>query len=244
MNQSWIHYLPIATSVLSIAFTIVLIRAALVRRSGPHLWWCAFGAFSYGLGTIAEASITLAGNSVWQTKAWYITGALLGGYPLAQGAAFLHMKRKKAMLWGYITATFVVIASTLVILSPVNIRLLEPTRPSGAILSWHWVRLMTPFINLYAATFLIGGAVVSAVSFRKHPHMRHRYFGNVLIAVGALLPGIGGGMAKAGIVEALYVLELCGLILIWAGYGVIASYKAQPKTVEPVREQRVAVGAM
>ena len=31
-------------------------------------------------------------------------------------------------------------------------------------------------------------------------------------------PAASGGMAQAGIVEALYVGELVGLILIWAGY--------------------------
>ena len=40
-----------------------------------------------------------------------------------------------------------------------------------------------------------------------------------LIAAGALLPGIGGVMAKAGVIEGLYVGELLGLILIWAGYA-------------------------
>jgi hypothetical protein len=39
--------------------------------------------------------------------------------------------------------------------------------------------------------------------------------------VGAILPGIGGGFARAGVVEVLYVGELIGLILIWMGFRVI-----------------------
>jgi len=39
-----------------------------------------------------------------------------------------------------------------------------------------------------------------------------------MIAVGALLPGIGGAATRAGYVEALYVTELLGLLLIYAGY--------------------------
>jgi len=35
--------------------------------------------------------------------------------------------------------------------------------------------------------------------------------------MGALLPGIGGSLAKAGIVEALYLGECVGLLLIWLG---------------------------
>ena len=50
------------------------------------------------------------------------------------------------------------------------------------------------------------------------------YFGStslvvyMLLVVGAILPAIGGTMAKAGTVEALYVAELLGLALIWIGY--------------------------
>ena len=46
--------------------------------------------------------------------------------------------------------------------------------------------------------------------------------GNTLIAIGALLPGIGGAFTRAGYVEVLYVTELVGLVLIWAGYWAIA----------------------
>ena len=77
---------------------------------------------------------------------------------------------------------------------------------------------MTPLLNGYAALFLIGGAVYSAIRFAAKGGCGNRALGNSLIAFGALLPGIGGGMAKAGMVEALYLGEFVGLIFIWAGY--------------------------
>jgi hypothetical protein len=43
---------------------------------------------------------------------------------------------------------------------------------------------------------------------------------NVLIAVGAILPGIGGTATRMGYTEVLYVTELAGLLLIWAGYRI------------------------
>ncbi|WP_405284459.1 hypothetical protein V3331_02605 [Gaopeijia maritima] len=36
--------------------------------------------------------------------------------------------------------------------------------------------------------------------------------------MGALLPGIGGMATRMGHTEVLYVMELIGLLLIWAGY--------------------------
>ena len=113
---------------------------------------------------------------------------------------------------------FIIVTSVFVIASPVVIENLEPHRPTGDILGWTWVRAMTPVINLYAAAFLIGGAVLSAARYLGQPGLQNRAVGNALIAVGAILPGIGGSMAKAGVIEALYVGEFVGLILIWAGY--------------------------
>jgi hypothetical protein len=73
-------------------------------------------------------------------------------------------------------------------------------------------------INLYAAGFLIGGAVLSSYRYFADKCMKHRAIGNALIAIGAILPGIGGIAAKSGSVELLYITELFGLMLIWAGY--------------------------
>ncbi|MCJ7781900.1 MAG: hypothetical protein MUQ27_13865, partial [Acidimicrobiia bacterium] len=43
------------------------------------------------------------------------------------------------------------------------------------------------------------------------------------IAVGALLPAIGGAFARFGRIEVAYVTELIGLVLIWVGYRVIVT---------------------
>jgi hypothetical protein len=86
------------------------------------------------------------------------------------------------------------------------------------VLEWAWVRGFSPFINLYAVIFLIGGAVLSAIRYSADPATQHRMVANVLIAAGAILPGIGGAATRVGYTEVLYVTELIGLLLMWAGY--------------------------
>jgi len=223
MDRQAVHYLPIFTTALAAVFCVVLLRAALVRRSGPHLWWWAAGAFFYGLGTALESTVTLFGNSVTLTKAWYIAGALLGGYPLAQGVAYLLLPRRTANLLAGLTLTVVFLATMAVILSPADLARLEAHRPTGAVIAWKAVRWTTPLINLYSFVLLVGGAAWSARRYAGSSATRHRAVGNGLIAAGALLPGVGGAMAKGGLVEALYVGECVGLILIWTGYGIIAA---------------------
>ena len=51
--------------------------------------------------------------------------------------------------------------------------------------------------------------------------------GKAFIAGGAMLPGIGGGMAKAGMVEGLYIGEFLGIILIWIGYSFCVRRKSE-----------------
>jgi hypothetical protein len=181
------------------------------------MWW-AIGVFTYGLGTFFESWITLFGNSVALNKSWYIAGAILGGYPLAQGSVYLHFSRRTANVLTAITLPFVILSAIFVFLSPVDESLIQSFRPSGASLQWQWVRLLTPIINTYSAIFLIGSALYSAIRFSKIENGRNRAIGNAFITVGALLPGIGGGMAKAGMVEALYIGEFIGIILIFIGY--------------------------
>ena len=213
---SAVHYLPILTTALSALFATSLYRRWRARRS-PHLWWWAFGITTYGLGTAIESTITLGGNSVLLTKIWYIAGAILGGYPLAQGSLYLSWPRRLANVLTAASLTLVIVAAILVILSPVNLAALDPVRPSGAVLAWSWVRLLTPFINMYAVFFLIGGAIRSAWRHYRERGHKYRAAGNALIAVGAILPGVGGSFAKVGMVEVLYVGECIGIMLIWIG---------------------------
>jgi hypothetical protein len=212
-----VHYLPILTTLFSVYF-LTDIGGRYLTKGGRHLLWWAIGVFTYGLGTLFEAWITLFGNSPMLNKGWYVAGAILGGYPLAQGSVYLHFSRRTANILTAVTLPFIIISSILVLLSPVDENLLQTFRPSGASLQWQWVRLLTPFINTYSAIFLIGSAFYSAVRYAKVENGKNRAIGNAFITIGALLPGIGGGMAKAGMVEALYVGEFIGIILIYTGY--------------------------
>jgi hypothetical protein len=215
--RSWIHYIPIVTTCFATFFAVVMFRRWRDKR-GTHVLWWAIGMVSYAAGTLTESLTTLFGWQEAVFRAWYITGALLGGMPLAQGSAYLHLSSRAATRWAIAACSVVVVASVFVILSPIDVAAVEPHRLSGRVLEWNWVRLFSPFVNTYALVFLVGGAVVSAIRFRRDPSLGHRFAGNVAIAVGGLLPGIGGAFTRAGHVEVLYVTELVGLLLIYAGY--------------------------
>lgn len=215
-----IRLIPVLTTALSAGFFFILFNHWRSKGKPPYLFWWTLGVLCYGLGTLTEALVGLFGWSEPVFKAWYILGALLGGFPLAQGSVYLMFQNRTATSMMSVVVTIILIASVFVALSPVDLALVEPERLSGKVMVWWQVRLATPFVNLYAFVFLVGGAVYSARRYFRNRSLE-RYRGNVLIAFGALLPGIGGTFTRFGYTEVLYVTELLGICLIFLGYQMI-----------------------
>lgn len=218
MSSSAVHYIPIATTLLTIPFAMAVGRRYLRYPERLHLLWWTIGIATYGAGTLTESLTTLFGWREPVFRLWYITGALLGGAPLAQGTVYLLLRRKTAHLLTTLLVSAVAIGAVTVWMSPINYDLVEPNRLTGRVFEWTWVRRFSPFINLYAVIFLIGGAILSARRFSRDPATRHRMWANVWIAAGAILPGIGGMATRFGHTEVLYVAEFLGLLLMWRGY--------------------------
>ncbi len=235
-----VHYLPIATTLVAVAFGVVLFRHWRRKPDALYLAWWTFGVAAYGVGTLTESLTTLFGWDPWVFRAWYVSGALLGGFPLAQGTVYLLMKKQTAHVLAAIVVTIILTAAVFVFLSPLDYGAVEGHRLSGRVLEWSWVRAFSPFVNIYAVIFLVGGAAWSAWKYRNAgSEHRQRVLGNVLIAVGAILPGIGGSATRAGYVEVLYVTELVGLLTIWLGYRQIAGDRSQ--SVHHNQQKRTAL---
>jgi hypothetical protein len=213
-----VHFVPLLTTVLSAIFGTIVLGRCFRRPDRPHLGWWAAGIYLYGVGTLTESLVTLLGWGPVLFRLWYISGALLGGLPLAQGSVYFHFSRRTANRMTAVVVPYVALAALAVCLTPLDTALAEPHRLSGKVMIWHWVRLLSPLINLYAVIFLVGTAILSAVRYRRRQAPANLVAGNALIAVGAILPGVGGAFTRMGYVEVLYVAECLGLILIWRGY--------------------------
>ena len=211
-------HLPLVSTCCALFFCTRLFSRYRAKGGGAHLWWWGVGMATYGAGTLTESLTTLVGWQPTVFRFWYITGAFLGGYPLAQGSIYLLMPSTFARWSARLAVSYIVLGAVLVFMTPLDTSLAEVHRLSGRVIEWHWIRLLSIPLNLYSVLFLSGGALLSALRFRQRPPLRNRYLGNIMIAIGAVLPGIGGAMTRAGYVEVLYVTELLGLILIFAGY--------------------------
>lgn len=224
--MSFIHYIPIATTLFSVVFFVELVNHWQRSQKSAYLYWWMIGVFMYGAGTVTESINTLLGYYPANFKAWYIFGALLGGAPLAQGTVHLLMKRKTANTLSLLLSITILVSAILVLLSPLHPVTASHIKLNGKLLEWSFIRLITPFINIYAFVFLVGGAVYSAMLYAKDKGYKDRFYGNLLIALGGLLPGIGGSFTKFGYVEVLYVTEFLGICAIYGGYRIIKTSKS------------------
>ncbi len=222
--QELTEYIPIITTLFAVFFTAEIYSHYKVRKTKYLLWW-TIGVVTFGLGTLAESVNILFGWSELNLRYWYIVGALLGGFPLAQGSVYLLMKQKFANISTVIIVSIIIIASVFVILTPLTIPASFDGKLTGSVFTWQWVRLFSPLINIYAFLFLVGGAIYSAIRYYKLGQKEAPFKGNIFIAIGGLLPGIGGSFTRMGYVEVLFVTELLGLLLIYYGYRIIKAKK-------------------
>jgi hypothetical protein len=229
--QNITHYIPILTTVISFAFTVALYKHWQYKPEAKYLMWWTIGTFCFGIGTLTESINTLVGWSVWNMKAWYISGALLGAFPLAQGTVYLLLKKKTADILAWFFIVYIAIASVAIILAPVDMSIVDPARLTGKVMIWTWARMFSILPNTYALIFLVGGAAWSAIQYARKQGSGNRVLGNWLIAIGGILPGIGGSFTRFGYVEMLFVTEIIGISLIWAGYRVMTQLQTAPVPV-------------
>src|SRR5712691_824711 len=130
-----ISYIPVLTTIFSVFFLSRIIPHYLSKRS-PYLLWWTLGVLTFGLGTLTESINAVFGWSEWNTKILYIVGALLGGYPLAQGTIYLLMKKSFADVSTVVCSAVILVAAVCVLLSPIAILEGFDQRLTGRVFAW------------------------------------------------------------------------------------------------------------
>jgi hypothetical protein len=214
--------LPFTSFVISLVFAALVFRRYSVRR-GVHLLVWGIGLVFYAIGGFCEAYYGVLGWNPLIFRLWYLFGAILVAAWLGQGTVYLLARRK----WANMLMVLLVLGSLYGAVRVFTAEL-DPSRMTASVhtgseLSGHaivtpGVRVLTPFFNLYGTLTLVGGAAWSAWIFWRKRILLHRTIGNILIAVGAMLPAFGGTFSRVGVPGALYLGELLGAVLMFAGF--------------------------
>ena len=215
-------WLPFGSFIISFVFATFIFRRYLERR-GRHLLLWSIGMVFYGIGGFCEAHYGAFGWNALVFRLWYLFGAILVAAWLGQGTVYLLARRKWANWLTALLALGSLYGLVRVFGAELDPDLMTTSVHTGSELSGHaivtsGVRMLTPMFNLYGTVALVGGAAWSAWLFWRKRILLHRTIGNILIAVGAMLPAFGGAFSRMGVSSALYVGELLGAILMFIGF--------------------------
>jgi len=193
------HYISILSTLVTFAFAVAVF-GRYRRRKGTHLLLWGIGLVFYGLGTLSEA-ITIVTFNEYAMKIWYLCGAMLTAAWLGQGTVYLLVrKRGVANSLTVILVVVSLLAAYLVLTAPINAAA-AAAFDTNAPLSEQYkdilvrsgpITFLTIILNIYGTLTLVGGAIYSAYIFWRKRVLADRMIGNILIAVGALMPAMGG----------------------------------------------------
>jgi hypothetical protein len=214
--------LPFVSSIVSFVFAFFVLKRYAARR-GPHLLLWGIGIVFYGIGGSCEAYYGVLGWNPLVFRLWYLFGAMLVAAWLGQGTVYLLARPQWANGLMLVLALGSVYGLIRVFGAELNPALITTSVHTGSELSGQaivtpGVRTLTPFFNLYGTVTLVGGAAWSAWIFWRKRILLHRTIGNILIAIGAILPAFGGTFSRFGLSGALYLSELLGAVLMFIGF--------------------------
>jgi hypothetical protein len=218
------HYLPFLSTLVTFAFAAAVF-ARYLKRHGPHLLLWTIGLLFFGLGTLAEVILGFNFSGL-MLRLWYLSGAMLTAAWLGQGSLHL-LVRKRGVAWTLtgILAVVSLLATVLVLTAPLtpaatsyHVTIAISSQYTDILTRGHLIILLTILLNIYGTLTLVGGAIYSAVIFWRKHVLFNRMIGNVLIAVGALAPAMGGSFVRLGLPDLLYLSELVGVVLMYIGF--------------------------
>jgi hypothetical protein len=209
--------IPLISAIVSFVFGITVLDQYFARRQPFQLLW-TIGLFMYGISAFTEFYTETYGLHLIMFRLWYLFGAICVAAFLGQGTVYLLAKRHTA----HILMAIVVVISVYSVfrLFTTSIDLGTATRLTDKIIVPNDVGILTGLMNVYGTVTLVGGALYSAWIFWKKRILPYRVQSNVLIALGALLPAIGGSLLRLGTARGalFYILELSGVIIIFIGF--------------------------
>ncbi len=215
--------LPLLASIVSFLFAIMVFDQFLRRRKTYQVVW-TIGLLLFMLAAFAQYLGTVFGwrENLNYYRLWYICGAIGTSAFLGMGTVFLITPRKIAqtVLAGLILAF--VVAATLVLTAPVDVLALPANsleEIKGAAYP-AYVRLLTPFFNIFGAGFLAFGAAQSAWTFWRKRIKLYRVWSNAFIFGGALTASAAGTITRFNLSgsDAFSLATLLGVTLIFVGF--------------------------
>lgn len=231
--------LSVISSIVTGAFAVMVLGRWWSKRR-PHLFAWGVGLALYFVGSVSQVILALTWSPLF-FGLWYWAGAIAVAPWLGQGTVYL-LWRKGNIARNIQMALLLVCVMTLpwmLFLTPLDGSYWYPGADMTQIFASVMppfrgsVRVFAPVMNVWGTVALVGGAVWSAWLFRRKQIMRNRVVGNWLIAVGGLLPALGGTLILLGSPAFKYAGEMLGAILIFLGFLLATNLPDDAPSAQP-----------
>jgi hypothetical protein len=221
---------PLAAAIVAVFFAAALARDFVARRRSYLAMWSA-AMLMYG---VASAAVALGAANGWTSgefRVYWALGAVLNVPFLAQGELDLLIHRR-AVRWALYVLLAFVTAYTIAVVRTADVdpAALADELPSGKEVfgDGSAAHRLPQIIAIPAYVVLLAGTIWSAWRMRGRRELRDRFWGTLLIALGAtVIAGFGSAFAALGHLVPFSVALLAGIAVMFAGF-LRATRTAQP----------------
>ncbi len=244
---------PLATGVIGLVYTALLLRQYAARRKPHQLAW-GVGFLIYAVAALMEAySERMQAWDVTVYRIYIVLAASMVGF-LGLGTLFL-ITRKRTL--GYLYLAFVLVCMAVFLFGVFSLpRAATPEEAEAlgrpALLLYRlepgitvggtalgagrsFPRVMSLPLNITGTLLLIGGSAWSIVRFWPKREYRYRVWANALIILGTLIIAGAGSMARAGRTVGLYPAEMVASAILLAGFLMAGTLE---RGAQAIREKR------
>jgi hypothetical protein len=219
LRAMWVF--PAVAALVALAFAAMLARQFATRRRSYQALWAA-ALLMYGVASGAVAFGAANGWTSAEFRVYWALGAVLNVPFLAQGELDLLVRNRAVRSALYVLLAFVT-AYTIarVRTALVDHQALAEDLPSGKEVfgDGSAAHRLPQLVSIPAYLVLVGGASWSAWRMRGRPELRARFWGTLLIAMGAtVIAGFGSAFAALGHLLPFALSLLVGIAVMFAGF--------------------------
>jgi len=239
LARMWVF--PLAAALVALVFAGALATQYRTRRRSYRAVW-AIALLMYAVASFVVFAATLRGWSPAAFRWYWALGAVLNVPFLAQGELDLLVHRRGVRWALYVLLAFLSAYTIAVVrTADVNVAALDEELPSGKEVfgDGSAAHRLPQLISIPAYLVLVGGALWSAWRMRRRPELRDRFWGTLLIALGAtVIAGFGSAFAALGELAPFALALLAGIVVMF--WGFLRASRAPPPSSGVRAEPRVA----
>lgn len=212
---------PLTAAIVALLFAAALARDFARRRRSYQVIW-AVALLMYAAASVAVALGAANGWTSAEFRVYWTLGAVLNVPFLAQGELDLLIHRQ-SMRWGLYVVLAFVTAYTIAVVrtADVDAAALAQDLPSGKEVfgDGSAAHRLPQLVATPAYVILLAGTIWSASRMRGRRELRDRFWGTLLIALGAtVIAGFGSAFAALGHLVPFSIALLLGIAVMFAGF--------------------------